>query len=153
MSTFVIDHAFVNVSPCRPRPCVQLRTGQLHIGESRDSGFALCAPRNDGRARHLTCPTLANSALVSWPPRKTRRPPISGSTASTNRPVEVLPVASLTQPIRYGPPNPARLPIELIRAIAPAAAVPESQAVGSVQNTPKVQKVPIAATVNAIIVT
>ena len=55
-------------------------------------------------------------------PRKTRRPPISGSTASTSNPVEVEPVASLTQPIRYGPPNPARLPTELISVIAPAAA-------------------------------
>src|ERR1700679_2073587 len=95
---------------------------------------------------------LANSALVSWPPSKVSRPPISGSTASTNSPVEVLPVASLTQPIRYGPPKPARLPIELISAIAPAAAVPDSQAVGSVQNTPKVQNTPIAATVSTTMV-
>src|SRR5262249_35797546 len=33
-------------------------------------------------------------------------------------------------------------------AIAPAAAVPESQAVGRVQNTPKMQKMPIAASVS-----
>src|ERR1700761_3992825 len=96
---------------------------------------------------------FANSALVSWPPRKVSRPPISGSTASTNSPVEVLPVASLTQPIRYGPPKPARLPIELISAIAPAPAAPDSHAVGSVQNTPKVQNTPIAATTSATIVT
>src|SRR5260370_34908464 len=96
--------------------------------------------------------TPANSALVSWPPRKTRRPPISGSTASTNRPVEVLPVASFTQPIKYGPPNPARLPIELISAIPPAAAVPDSHAVGSVQNTAKVQKIPMEATVSTTMV-
>src|ERR1700761_8352700 len=95
---------------------------------------------------------FANSALVSWPPRKVSRPPINGSTASTSRPVEVLPVASLTQPIRYGPPKPARLPIELISAMAPAAAVPDSHAVGSVQNTPKVQKTPIAATVSTTMV-
>jgi hypothetical protein len=62
------------------------------------------------------------------------------------------PVASLTQPIRYGPPNPARLPIELISAMAPAAADPESHAVGNVQNTAKVQKMPIAATTSATIV-
>jgi hypothetical protein len=77
----------------------------------------------------------------------------SGKTASTSNPVEVEPVASLTQPIRYGPPNPARLPIELISAIAPAAADPESHAVGSVQNSAKVQKVPIAATTSATMVT
>src|SRR5258708_17260834 len=104
-------------------------------------------------AGYFTGPTLANSALVSWPPRKAKSPPISGSTASTKSPVEVLPVASLTQPIKYGPPKPARLPIELISAIAPAAADPESHAVGSVQNTPKVQKMPIAATTSATILT
>src|ERR1700733_857128 len=95
---------------------------------------------------------LANSALDSWPAKNTRSPPIRGNTASTSSPVDVLPVASLTQPIRYGPPKPARLPIELISAIAPAAAVPESQAVGSVQNTPKVQNTPIAATVSTTMV-
>ncbi len=36
--------------------------------------------------------------------------------------------------------------------MAPAAAVPDSHAVGSVQNTAKVQNTPIAATVNTIIV-
>src|SRR6266702_797794 len=97
-------------------------------------------------------PAPANSVLVSWPPRKTNSPAASGNSDSTRSPVEVLPVASLTQPIRYGPPKPARLPIELISAIAPAAAVPESQAVGKVQNTAKVQNTPIAATVSTIIV-
>src|ERR1700742_26509 len=95
---------------------------------------------------------FANSALVSCPLRNVSRPPISGSTANTNSPVEVLPVASLTQPIRYGPPKPARLPIELISAIAPAAAEPDSHAVGNVQNTPKVQNTPIAATTSTTIV-
>jgi hypothetical protein len=53
--------------------------------------------------RYFTCPTLANSTLVLWPPRNASRPPISGSTESTSNPVEVLPVASLTQPISaYG---------------------------------------------------
>src|SRR5580692_7683648 len=127
MSTFVNDHDFVKV------------TGL----------FTVTAGTTD---RLLTCPALANSALVSWPPRKAKSPPISGSTASTSSPVEVLPVASLTQPIRYGPPKPARLPIELISAIAPAAAVPESHAVGNVQNTPKVQNTPIAATVSTTMV-
>ena len=52
----------------------------------------------------------------------------------------------------YGPPKPARLPIELISAIAPAAAVPDSHAVGKVQNTAKVQNTPIAAIVSMIMV-
>ena len=57
-------------------------------------------------------------------------PAINGRIASTSSPVEVCPVAALSQPIRYGPPKPARLPIELISAMAPAAAVPESHEVG-----------------------
>ena len=41
--------------------------------------------------------------------------------------------------------------MESISAIAPAAAVPESQAIGSVQNTAKKQMMPIAAGVSATI--
>ena len=81
----------------------------------------------------------ANSVFVSWPPRNARSPAASGNSDSTSNPVDVLPVASFTQPIRYGPPKPARLPIEFISAMPPAAAVPESHAVGSVQNTAKVR--------------
>ena len=33
----------------RDGPKDQTSDVQLHIGESRDSGFALCAPRNDSR--------------------------------------------------------------------------------------------------------
>src|SRR6185437_9061787 len=90
----------------------------------------------------------ANSVFVSCLPRKTSNPAMSGNNDSTNSPFEVEPVVSLTQPIRYGPPKPARLPIELISAIPPAAAVPDSHAVGSVQNTAKVQNTPMAATVS-----
>src|SRR3954449_3214145 len=93
-----------------------------------------------------------NSVFVSWPPRKTSNPAASGDSDSTRKPVDVLPVASFTQPIKYGPPKPARLPIELISAMPPAAAVPDSHAVGSVQNTAKVQKMPMAATVSTTMV-
>src|ERR1700693_3427412 len=135
MSTFISGHDFVNApAALQPTPAPTIHH------DTRPDGL-------------LHLPTPATSALVSGPPRNAKSPPISGSTESTKSPVEVLPVASLTQPIRYGPPKPARVPIELIRAIAPAAAVPESQAVGSVQNTPKVQKIPIAATTSATMVT
>ena len=50
------------------------------------------------RAAYRPCP--ANSCLLSWPPTNTRMPAIRGRTASTSKPVEVWPVASLTQPIR-----------------------------------------------------
>src|SRR6476619_1465649 len=99
----------------------QHRISIAHPG-SLAFGFTLRVPGMTASARHFPS-AAANSTLLSWPPKKTSRPPISGSTASTRRPVEVEPVASLTQPIRYGPPKPARLPLELISAIAPAAAV------------------------------
>ena len=69
----------------------------------------------------FTVPAPANSVFVSCPPRNTRSPAASGSSDSTSNPIDVLPVASLIHPIRNGPPKPARLPIELISAIPPAA--------------------------------
>jgi hypothetical protein len=42
-------------------------------------------------------------------------------------------VASLTQPMAYGPTKPPRLPIEQINAMPPAAAEPVRNAVGRVQ--------------------
>lgn len=77
---------------------------------------------------------------------------MAGSTASTSNPVIVLPVNSLTQPISYGPPKPARLPIELINAMPPAAATPLKKAVGRVQNSPNAANPPIAATMRAAMV-
>jgi hypothetical protein len=53
-----------------------------------------------GMTVNYSAASPANSALVSWPPKNTNSPPISGSRASTSRPAWVLPVASLTQPIR-----------------------------------------------------
>src|SRR3954452_4197097 len=50
-----------------------------------------------------------------------------------------------------GPANPARLPIELITAIPAAAAAPERNAVGSVQNTGKQAKMPKPARQSDII--
>ena len=61
-----------------------------------------------------------------------------------------LPVASWTRPMRYGPTNPPRFPSELINAIAPAAAVPLKNAVGSDQKTGSALKMPAAATERAI---
>ena len=60
------------------------------------------------------------------------------------------PVRSRTRPIRYGPKNPARLPSELISAIAPAAAVPLKNVVGNDQKTGIALNTPIAATDSAI---
>ena len=58
---------------------------------------------------------VGNAALMSnTPPARTASSP----------PVK-LPVASLIQPIAYGPTKPARLPIELMMAMPAAAAAPE----------------------------
>ena len=51
----------------------------------------------------------------------------------------------------YGPAKPARLPIELIRAMPPAAAAPERKAAGNVQNTGRQPKMPKPATDSAAI--
>ncbi|MGY3577974.1 hypothetical protein ACVMB1_005178 [Bradyrhizobium sp. USDA 4504] len=56
--------------------------------------------RNPSRRTRHRYFAPANSVLVSWLPRKTSRPAASGNSDNTNRPVDVLPVASLTQPIR-----------------------------------------------------
>src|SRR4029077_16102586 len=112
--------------------------------------MASCFRRgDDGRVIYFAA---ANSALVSWPPRKTSKPAASGNSDSTSKPIDVLPVASLIHPIRNGPPKPARLPIELISAIAPAAAGPDTPPGGKVRNPAKVQNTPIAATVSTIMV-
>src|SRR5262245_63926942 len=55
------------------------------------------------------------------------------------------------RPIAYGPAKPARLPIELISAMPPAAAAPERKAAGNVQNTGRQPKIPKPATDNAAI--
>src|SRR5882757_10889747 len=135
MSIFVSDHEFV------------IRMGVK--GWFAGTTVARTSAAPSGLRGHFA---VANSVLVSCPPTNTSSPAASGSSDSTRRPVDVLPVASLTQPTRYGPPKPARLPIELISAIAPAAAVPDSHAVGSVQNTANVQNTPIAAIVSSTIV-
>src|SRR4051795_5912615 len=54
-------------------------------------------------------------------------------------------------PIAYGPAKPDRLPMELMTAIPPAAAAPDRNAVGSVQNTGRQPNTPNAATEKAII--
>ncbi len=54
-------------------------------------------------------------------------------------------------PITDGPTKPARLPIELMMAIPPAAAAPDRKAVGNVQNTGREPKMPNPATLNATI--
>ena len=51
----------------------------------------------------------------------------------------------------YGPPNPARLPMELIIAIPPAAAGPDRNAVGNVQKTGRFAKIPKPAMESEII--
>src|SRR5438093_7053520 len=54
-------------------------------------------------------------------------------------------------PMAYGPAKPARLPIELISAIPPAAAAPDRNAAGNVQKTGRQPKIPKPATDNAAI--
>src|SRR3981189_228037 len=48
------------ISSFRDGPKDQTSDVQLHIGEPRDSGFARCAPRNDGY------PCAASAFSASW---------------------------------------------------------------------------------------
>src|SRR5690348_10076537 len=77
---------------------------------------------------------------------------LTANPAISNSPPVKLPVASLIQPIAYGPAKPARLPIELITAMPAAAAVPDRTAVGNVQNTGSVPNTPQAPMAKAMTV-
>lgn len=59
----------------------------------------------------------------------------------------MLPVLSLIEPMMIGARKPPKFPIELIRAIPPAAARPDSTAEGIVQNSPSTVKIPVVAIV------
>ena len=91
------------------------------------------------------------SSAVSWPSASTITIATMAVPASTSSPSVKLPVESLIRPITDGPAKPARLPIELMMAMPPAAAAPDRKAVGSVQNTGRTPKMPNPATLNATI--
>src|SRR5258708_5282463 len=60
--------------------------------------------------------------------------PLSASEMpSRTKAFEYLPVVLSTQPVRYGPKKPPRLPTEFISAIPPAAEAPVSMDAGTVQ--------------------
>ena len=65
--------------------------------------------------------------------------------AITYSPYVASPVASFTTPIRYGLRKPARLPIELIAAIPAAADFQFSAAVGRVQSSGMLDRLPAIA--------
>src|SRR5580700_10430836 len=75
----------------------------------------------------------AISIFESWPSRTMTTPAMIEQAASTTRLSVVSPVASLIQPMAYGPTKPPRLPIEFINAMPPAAAEPVRKPVGSAQ--------------------
>src|SRR6516165_12668626 len=78
------------------------------------------------------------------PIRNVTMPAMIEHAASSTRPSVVSPVASLIQPMAYGPTKPPRLPIELINAMPPAAAEPVRKPVGRVQNVALAAYTPIA---------
>ena len=66
--------------------------------------------------------------------------------ADTISPAVKLPVISRAKPIRVGPTNPPRLPIELIAAMPAAALRPDRNSVGKVQNGGRAAMTPAMAT-------
>ena len=86
------------------------------------------------------------SSVVLCPSISTRIAERNGKNATANNPAVNPPVTSFSYPITYGATKPARLPIELISAIPPAAAVPLGNAAGNVQNNGAIANRPIAQT-------
>src|SRR4029077_18748554 len=80
-----------------------------------------------------------------WRKKAQTNAEISPSNASPYRPPEKLPVASFITPTYQGPKKPPRLPIELIHAMAAAAAVPVRNIGGIAQNGPLEPENPTAA--------
>src|SRR5450756_2051462 len=74
--------------------------------------------------------------------------PIS-SAATKYKPADSVPVDVFNAPIMKGAAKPARLPIELISAIPPAAAVPVRKTEDSDQKTGKAARMPVAPRLRA----
>src|SRR2546425_1713119 len=75
--------------------------------------------------------------------------PSKGQTASVRSAKAKLLVRFRTTPTRYGPRNPPRFPIELIKAIPAAAPVPVRKSDDIAQNGPIVPQIPAAANESA----
>src|SRR5471032_191254 len=75
-------------------------------------------------------------------------PPSTMNAASIYMPLAFDAVTCLSHPTRYGLKNPARFPSELIIAIPAAAPVPAKNAVGRLQKSGNVVRMPIVANVS-----
>ena len=64
-----------------------------------------------------------------------------------NKAISIFPVASETKPMAYGPINPPKLPIELMRAIPTAASNSVRNKEGIAQKGPKILYIPSVAKV------
>src|ERR1700733_10937492 len=80
-----------------------------------------------------------------WRKKAQTKADTNPNNASPYRPPEKLPVASFITPTYQGPKKPPRLPIELIQAIAAAAAGPVRNIGGIAQNGPFEPENPTAA--------
>ena len=69
--------------------------------------------------------------------------------ASTSSPAEYEPLTWRSHPMTLGPTNPPRLPIELMRAMPAAAAVPPRKIGGIAQKTPCTERWPSWERANA----
>lgn len=95
-----------------------------------------------------TAATACGSRLLRIITRISNAP--NASTAATpSKPAEIPAPESLSTPIAYGAPKPARLAMELIIATPPAAAAPETYMLGNCQNTGIALMVPNTASVSA----
>jgi hypothetical protein len=91
-------------------------------GELRASELQLCRTIVSAHSAIMRLPAI--SIFESWPIRNVTTSAMIGPAASTTRPSVISRVASLIQPMTYGPTKRPRLPIEFINAMPPAAAEP-----------------------------
>ena len=72
--------------------------------------------------------------------------PAPGSRSCASSPAENDPVSSVSHPITYGPTNPPVVPMELMNARPPAAAMPVRNRGGMVQKIARAPLMPVTAT-------
>src|SRR5262245_8164492 len=143
---------FLATAVSRAQPAQNPRRRQLHGARARGSALAEPPPQSP-RQFQLTQARVAKGGLAasSSPPafsscsamrsgmcknKAQTAAAMKHSSARPYRPPAKLPVASFMNPTHQGPKKPPRLPMELIQAMVPAAAVPVRNIGGIAQNGP-----------------
>src|SRR5450830_283896 len=144
MSTFsdvasVWKESFIRPLQVREKGCAAV---QKQITEGWRRGETRCVVLLNSKGQTVERHTFLMKTI-------TRKLAANSNAATKYKPDDSEPVLVLSAPIMYGATKPARLTIELISAMPPAAAVLARKAAGIDQNTGKAARMPIAASVSA----